>query len=173
MSESAIVDFYRGAGVDHRGRLLDDILRWDDQALEAVHDYIQWLFPLDEPSMFNRDAPLLSAADCEAFRRDAALTTNLRRAFDRMLAFYGFQSTQNGAVVRVDRSSHWSRRSAVWLNPGNHNHLRLTRILKSLMLLGQPRLARALYERLGEEAERAGSGRISAATLRYWQDAVR
>jgi hypothetical protein len=172
-SDSAIVRFYRGAGADHRGRFLEDVLRWDDEALEAVHDYIQWLFPVDEPSMFNPHAPLVSAADRDAFRRDSGLAANLGRSFDRMLAFYGFQAQQIGAELDVNRAVSWTHRSAVWLNPGNHNYLRLTRILRSLMLLGQPQLARALYERLREESERADPGRVSSTTLAYWADAIR
>ena len=53
-AESALITFYRGSGTDHAGRRIDEILSWDDAALESVHDYIQWLFPLDEPSRFNR-----------------------------------------------------------------------------------------------------------------------
>lgn len=171
--ESPIVRFYRGTGRDSRGRSLDEVLGWDDEALEAVHDFVQWLFPLDEPSMFNPHAPLLRPADCEAFRRDSTLTANLRRAFDRMLAFYGFERRESGGSVRVERSSDWSTRAAVWVHAGNHNHLRLTRVMKSLILLGQPHLARALYKRLRAEAESAGPGRISAVTLTYWEEAVR
>jgi hypothetical protein len=171
-SESPIVRFYRGAGTDHRGRSLDDILRWEDDALEAVHDFIQWLFPLGEPSMFNPHAPLLRAADREIFRRDSTVAVNLRRSFDRMLAFYGYEMRTTGGDVRVERASNWSNRAAAWLHAGNHNHLRLTRIMKSLMLAGQPQLARAFYERLRTEAERAGESRVSAITLAYWADAV-
>ena len=66
-ADSPLVRFYRGDAPDARGRTLDDILAWDDEQLEAVHDYIQWLFPLDEPSRFNPDAPLLTPADRVAF----------------------------------------------------------------------------------------------------------
>ena len=77
---------------------LDTILSWDDGRLEAVHDYIQWLFPLDEPSRFNPSAPLLTAHDRAAFR-DPELAANLRRALDRMLAFYGFTLDPSAAAA--------------------------------------------------------------------------
>ena len=172
-SGPTIVRFYGGAGVDTRGRSLDDILAWDDDALERVHDFIQWLFPLDEPSAFNPDAPLLADDDRTAFRGDAHLAANLKRAFLRILTFYGFALDEAGGAPVVRRSSSWEVRRSVWLHPGNHNHLRLTRILKSLVLLGQPALARALLERLQEEAKTAGPGCISPTTLRYWSEAVR
>jgi hypothetical protein len=169
---STVVRFYRGDGRDARGRTLDDILGWDDAALESVHDFVQWLFPLDEPSAFNPDAPLVSEADRAAFRQDPRLEANLRRAFERMLAFYGLELDETGAAPAVRRAGSWDERSPVWLHRGNHNHLRLTRILKSLTILGQPALARALYDRLWEEANRAPD-RITPVTLRYWTSASR
>lgn len=141
---SPLVRFYRGAGGDHRGRRLDDILHLSDEALENVHDYIQWLFPLDEPSAFNVNAPLVTMADREAFRTDTTLAINLRRSFDRMLAFYGLDLVDG----HVRRGTNWTERSEVWLHPHNHNYLRLTRIVKSLTLFGQPGLAQALGEAL-------------------------
>ena len=46
-----VVAFYRLEAPDARGRMLHDIWRWDSARLETVHDYIQWLFPLDVPSL--------------------------------------------------------------------------------------------------------------------------
>ena len=163
---SAIVRFYQGEGADDRGRTLDTILSWDDGRLEAVHDYIQWFFPLDEPSRFNPSAPLLTAHDRAAFR-DPELAANLRRALDRMLAFYGF-TLDPSPPPRIKRSSRWSERSAVWLHAGNHNLLRLTRIIRSLALLGQADLSTAMYGALRRECE----GHVSAVTLEYWKEAT-
>ena len=70
-TDSPIVAFYRRGAADDRGRTLDAILAWDDNRLEAVHDYIQWLFPLDEPSRFNPSATLLTPRDRAAFREPA------------------------------------------------------------------------------------------------------
>ena len=67
------LDFYRGNGPDSEGRTLAEILAWSDDELEAVHDYIQWLFPLPEPSMFNADAPVLTPAEIAAARADASI----------------------------------------------------------------------------------------------------
>jgi hypothetical protein len=167
--ETAIVRFYRGTGRDARGRTLEEILAWDDDRLEAIHDYIQWLFPLDEPSAFNPAAPLVSEADQVAFREDSRLATNLRRALDRMLAFYGFTLESDAAGARVVRSREWAEKSEGWLYPGSHNLLRLTRILKSLTLLSQPGPARAFYDALRAHA----SARVTEETLTYWHDAVR
>lgn len=158
------MNFYRNAGPDHCGRRLDDILRWDDAALENVHDYIQWLFPLDEGSAFNPYAPLLTARDCKVFSSDLEVATNLRRSVTRMLAFYGLR-LRNGKIERDDR---WTERSRVWLHLHNHNYLRLTRIMKSLVLLGRPELAGALRDALIAEYDRAPD-RIGPRTLMFWK----
>jgi hypothetical protein len=168
---SPLVRFHRGDGLDARGRRLEDILEWDDHRLEAVHDYIQWLFPLDEPSRFNFAAPLVTAADRQAFQDDPRLTANLQRAFERMLAFYGLRLERSGPAPRVARGEAWAERAPEWLHPGNHNLLRLTRIMKSLILLGVPELGRALYDGLAREREITDG--VTRETLGYWQDAVR
>jgi hypothetical protein len=67
-STSPLLDFYRGHGTDAEGRFLKDIWTWENHDLEGVHDFIQWLFPLPEPSQFNPDAPLLTEKDVEAFK---------------------------------------------------------------------------------------------------------
>ena len=166
LESSALVSFYRSTGRDDRGRTLDEILAWDDRALEGVHDYIQWLFPLDQRSAFNAGAPLVSASERGAFRNDERLRAGLKRALVRMLAFYGLRI----AGDRIERAKNWPERSRVWLTPYNHNYLRLTRIIRSLALLGEPELARALRTALIVEYERA-PGVIGETTLRFWKAA--
>lgn len=155
---SALLEFYRG-GSDARGRTLAEILAWDDAALEMVHDYIQWLFPLPELSAFNADAPLLKHDDIAAFRDNADLRENLRAAYRRMLQFYQLPTDHVGAFT------------AQWLTPGNHNFLRITRILRCLRLLGLDAEARDFLQQL-EALHAAGAGRIiGPRTLEYWRGA--
>lgn len=170
MRPSPIIAFYRGEAPDDRGRTLAAIQGWDDGRLEAVHDYIQWLFPLPERSAFNPGAPLLGPADIEAFRGSAELRGRLLASFRRMLAFYGFALDETGDDFRVFPDPDFARQARHWLRPGNHNLLRLTRILRCLTLLGLPEHARALLACLeGVRAE----GAVGVVTLRYWRDAVR
>jgi hypothetical protein len=171
-ADSPIIGFYRERGRDHRGRRLAEILHWDDEALESIHDFIQWLFPLDEPSGANRSAPILTPADIAAFRNDPALRHNLRRSLVRMLAFYGLRLVDDeGGAPTVARSGTWPERSSVWLSPHNHNYLRLTRIMKSLALLGMPGHARAVCDALLEAAGLVEPGVTGSTTLRYWKSA--
>jgi hypothetical protein len=165
----AIVEFYSG-GRDYEGRTLDAILGWDDDRLEMIHDYIQWVFPLRQPSAVNPFAPLVTDETVRAFDRDPALRERLERAYERMLRFYGLL-VREGRVEIDERT--FPSRSQVWLTPGNHNHLRLTRIMQCLSALGLRANARALQRCLIDEiCTGPGRGRISARTIEFWRRAI-
>jgi hypothetical protein len=162
--------FFAG-GVDDEGRTFDEILGWDDARLEMVHDYIQWIFPLPERSGANPWAPVLDARTIAAIRSSAEMQGRLRAAFLRMLAFYGFV-LEGAAVVEGPRFAVASRN---WLHAGNHNHLRLTRILRSLRVLGLEGEAAALWEALRGLYERetaAGRRTITQETFAFWRQAA-
>jgi hypothetical protein len=164
-----IVAYYSG-GRDAAGRTLDEVLAWNDERLEAVHDYIQWVFPTRQPSGVNPLAPLVSDDTVRAFARDAELRDRLRQAFDRMLLFYGLRGSEDRVEIDPQR---FPARGRIWLHSGNHNHLRLTRIMESVATLGLRAEARALQRCLLEDVpEAAGAGGISARTIGFWRRAI-
>lgn len=166
-----VVAFYSGGG-DHRGRTLALIREWTDDRLEATHDYIQWMFPTATPSGVNTFAPLVTAGTRQAFVDRPELRDELRRSLDRMLRFYGLRrSTSAAGDVRISiDEARFGDRAAAWLHPGNHNHLRLTRIVQSLALLGLRPEALALRAcLLSDIADGPGRTRITPETLRYWR----
>jgi hypothetical protein len=168
---SRILSFYRGEGTDTEGRWLQDLWDWKDDDLEAVHDFIQWLFPLPEPSRFNPHAPLLSDEDIVAMRTDARVQANLLFSFQRILQFLGLTVKPESESVEVIVGLNFSARVPdVWAMP-NHNWLRITRILRSLQLLGRERECRKLYDRLAV-LYRTRRYPISEATFQYWTEAV-
>jgi hypothetical protein len=170
----SIVRFFRGETPDHRGRSLETILQWDDERLEQEHDFIQWLFPLDVPSPVNPRAPLVGEREQRAFSSDLRLRNNLLRAFERMLAFYGFcvQRDSTGTPVSIQRTSAFASQSANWLTRDNHNHLRLTRILRSLSLLGLRQESLMLYAALVAIRDAEGGRSISKTTHDFWRKAT-
>lgn len=174
MTSDRIVSFYSG-GTDDRGRTLDAILGWSDDRLESVHDYIQWVFPLDVPSGVNAFAPLVTAPTAQAFASSSELRDRLRRALDRMLSFYGLarSTTASGDVVIGIDDSRFAERSPTWLRPGNHNHLRLTRILQCLWILGLRAEAQALQRCLLIDVYKGpGRTRITRDTWAFWKNAL-
>lgn len=173
MVEDRIASFYSG-GADDRGRTLERILAWPDEELEAVHDYIQWMFPTAARSGVNPSAPLVTDATIAAFRARPELRDGLRRSLDRLLSFYGLRRTSDSGNVRIGiDESRFTGRARVWLQPGNHNHLRLTRIMQSLAALELMPEAQALQRCLVTDVSQGpGAGRITRDTYEYWRDAV-
>ena len=175
-----LVAFYRDGAPDDRGRTLAEILSWDDDRLEAVHDFIQWLFPLSEPSGANPSAPTLDSAAIAAFQASPEMQQRLRQSFDRMVRFYGFAGSPSaspdpsspGPVPTIVRSPSFAARARNWLHPMNHNHLRLTRILRSTLLLGLEAESKALFHALNA-IYREFPDRIPARTHAFWSDASR
>lgn len=160
---SAIVEFYAGRGTDGAGRRLDEVWRFAPRELETRHDFIQWLFPLREPSRYNPAAPLLAADDEAAFRAEPLLRDNLLHSLDLMLGFYGL--SRNGTAVSLPARETLAR--APWLAPGDHNHLRLSRIVQSLQILGQEDLSRSLQAALLSLAQ-AFPDRVAPRTVDVW-----
>lgn len=140
-----IVAFLGGDGRDGSGRRFEDVLAFDDAAIDGHHDFIQWLFPLAEPSRMVAGAPVLDAGAIAALKASPLAQERLRRAAAWMLAFYA--------------------RSPVWRRPSDHNHLRITRIIKSLRLLAGDDTADAFK---GEVTRLAAGLPIPAGTRAYW-----
>jgi hypothetical protein len=169
-----LLGFYAGTRPDDRGRFLREVHRWPDYKSEQTHDYIQWLFPLAERSGFNPEAPILDAKIIREFRSQLELLRNVQTSFRRMLAFYGM-GIQEAGQLRVTRAVSFAERCENWLTPSNHNHLGITRILKSLRLLGLEAEAIAFFECLADiyrmESAKATPG-ISEETFTFWQAAA-
>jgi Opioid growth factor receptor (OGFr) conserved region len=166
-----LVSFYRDGARDGQGRTLSEILAWRDDDLEDIHDFIQWLFPLPERSGANPTAPTLNPEVIAAFRSTPAMRERLRQALDRMLAFYGLAWDQQSPMLVIVRAPGFPERADNWLRPMNHNHLRLTRILRSTLLLGLEAESKALFDALNA-IYREFPTRISARTHAFWSDAA-
>ena len=167
-----IVAFYLGKSTDSEGRRLDQIWGWNNRELEWTHDYIQWLFPLRERSQFNPGAPILTAESIDAFRKNDELRNRLTTSVQVMLKFYGLTSlVAADGSVEISRAPDFNERRPEWLTAGNHNFLRLTRMLKSLQALGLPNWAQALFASL-DQIHRENSHEIGAKTFAYWKSAA-
>ncbi len=170
-ADHALVRFYLGQGPDSEGRSLREIRRWGFDRLESVHDYIQWLFPLRVRSQFNPNAPLLDEGTIRRFLEDETLRRELRASFEQMLAFYGFVLREENGHLAIETGPDWTARQRQWLRFGNHNLLRITRILTCLGTLGLPDHARAFLAAL-ERVCAANPGVVGERTLNFWRTAI-
>lgn len=154
---------------DSSGRTLSSILAWDDSDLELCHDYIQNLFPLPERSLFNPSAPIINQETFEAFRSRPELRARLKESFVRILKFYGFKLSSTNTALEVKLASNFGQASRNWVTRFNHNHLRITRIIRSLRVLGLEDEARAFFSTL--QKVHAASN-ISSKSLMFWTRAA-
>lgn len=144
---SPVFAFLTGTGTDGAGREVFDVIAFDDPAIEQVHDFIQWLFPLRERSGANPGAPVLTQEDVEGIRASFSAQAALAAATDRLAIFY--------------------YRNGHWLTASDHNHLRITRIIKSLRLLRGDALADAFRDLILARVAEAGDP-VGKPTLGFW-----
>lgn len=155
-----IINFLRGIGGDHLGRKLSDHINCSDNELEKCHDRIQWMFPLHEASNFAEVYPVVNPALVETALEFPEVQTHLLQSLRRMEKFFGlFDSGIGYDRVRV----------ADWCNNGNHNLLRITRIIRSLRLFGLEFWAFEFYWQVRNIAENNG---IEQFTLSKWEQAM-
>ena len=165
-----LIPFYRDQEKNIAGVTLKDILNWDDTRLESQHDYIQWLFPLAVQSAYNGNAPILDQSMIKIFRGDKSLQNRVLDSLHRMLAFYGLE--QNAETQEITRASNFTERfKGGWLTPGNHNFLRITRIITSLGLLGLSNHATAFFTIMKDIAQKEGVEIVSSTSLLCWTNA--
>ena len=150
MVASPIVMFLEGEGTDAHGRTVFEIVAMDDIALDRTHDFIQWLFPLPEPSTAVPESPVLTPGDIQAIRSSDLAPIALAGARDRMISFY--------------RTTH------DWLMPNDHNHRRITRIIRSLRLLQGDEAADCFRDAILARVKETRAP-ISARSLGYWATA--
>lgn len=162
--ESNLIKFYKGLiPLPDTEYYIDDIWMWTNDQLEASHNYIQWLFPLKEPSNFNPDAPILTDEDIEAFKSNAALKHHLGKSVKVFLKFLGLKID----YFLVEKEDNWKEREFLWKIP-NHNWLRITRVLKSLNHCDSTDMY-LFYDAL---VELHAEGYVSDNSFKYWEDSV-
>jgi hypothetical protein len=171
MTNSQLVNFYLGQCPDTEGRKIESIWAWDNEQLEDVHNYIQWLFPLVGKSRFNPDAPVLTEVDIQTFNASSDLKNRVLTSFKRLLQFYGLQCAEDNDAISITTADTFPEQRENWLNWGNHNHLRITRILTSLRLLGLDAYAQAFFQCL-TQIYKTAPDKIDSRSYAFWQDAV-
>jgi len=162
----SLIDFYLGKAGDHKGRTIETIWQLSHFWLEHTHDYIQWLFPIPEPGRFNAFAHCLDYAASACFKETPELQARQRRSLDMMLDFFGLQRHDFEIIAAPELNL----KDHIWLKTDGHNHLRITRMIRSLHLCHQPELAatfQAAVLTIGREC-----GYVSELSWSYWKAAT-
>jgi len=169
---SRILQFYRDEQIHPEGYTLRGIWNWNDQDLEYRHDYIQWLFPLPNLSREVPNSPVIDEEEMRQFRTDGSLKERMRGSFQRMLAFYGFKTMTNAnGTSGVIAAEDFPQKAVNWLTPGNHNYKRISRILRSLRLLGLKEECISFYQAL-RAVYKTSFPVIGSRAMSYWHTAA-
>ena len=147
--DSEILRFYTGVDTDRSNRSFYDIINADDAFWEENHDHIQWVFPLPEPSEAQPQSPVLEERLFSHFSLNLTSRMRMVAALGRFVAF-------------LDRSVEWRAEP-------NHNQLRITRAIRSLVLAGLSPLAEEFLNYIQD--------RVSPAVLErshdFWMEALK
>ena len=163
------IQFYRGEIATDDGDYLNDIIHnWSYERMEGCHSYVQWVFPLMEGSMFHPEVPCLTLDEIKLFRSELELRYKVMDAYVKMLDFYGIEMRSGFTVQFQEPGKH--KNPIWWLKQFNHNFLRITRILKSMRLLGFEYESLSLFKLLTDI--RPDWPVISDNSYSYWKDAA-
>lgn len=144
---SPIIDFYRGTGRG-AGRTFEQVVALDNIALEYGHDWVQWVFPLPEPSKAQPQSPVMTEADLQVFREDPEIRA---RIYTALLRFWRF-------LMETHR----------WHRAHDHNHLRITRVLRFLTLTWFHTEAKDIYHWVETDKRCEAPER----TREFWREAL-
>lgn len=162
--EEKLREFLKGNTRNIHGKSIYDIWEYNLEELETDHHYIQWLFPLTKRSRFSIICPVLKNV---GYFRIPEIQDNMFRSFLCMLNFYGLEYVDG----QVAESIYFEESLRKWCTPKNHNFLRMTRIIRSMRLIGLDEEAKALFMEL-REIYREKYKVIGKETYLYWKDAA-
>ena len=170
MENAAFYDGRRRVAVeaDWEMTVEDMHCRMDFALLESSHTFVQWIFPTDAPSRFNARCAVLRPEEARHVATRLVSSLRLLESFHMMLAFYGFALDRPARVVRVvapARLDHLVRHT--------HNWMRVTRILRSLVLFGCAPYALAFCDALVREVAAGALAPCAGSCAEHWQPACR
>jgi hypothetical protein len=146
-----IYKFLKGLEPDDKGRFIYQIWNFTDIEIERTHDFIQRLFPLNEPSALSLNKFYIKdSALIERIRIDPTIAKNLIASKNFFLGF-------------LSRNDQWQRHH-------NHNQLRITRIIKSLMLFVSRDEAESFFQDVISLIQSNAS--ISTKAYEHWSQAL-
>ena len=142
-----MLNYLNGKQPDIYNRYLEDIWKMSDKEIESVHNFIQWIFPLNERSGVNPDAPILTHQDIIDIKKSNIAQQNMKKSADWFLGFL--------------------TRNLYWICQSNHNHLRITRAIKSLRLIHSNEEAEKFKNSI-MSLNQGNENKINPISLEFW-----
>lgn len=113
----------------------DEILLYDDSEMESDHQFIQWLFPLPEPSAFASNVPVIDILELiGAIKLHPYIKEKFGKSYSLILSHWGMKSIGYVPGPAKDESNAVFKSKIVLLN--GHDGLRFSRVLQSMVYHG-------------------------------------
>lgn len=167
-----IIDVLEGTKrIGSKNLTFTETLSEGDAYFNECHSFVQFLFPTPERSRFNPNAPILDEETAKVIKAKG-LDNKILAAYARMLRFLDAAAATDGALQFNDPGLPLSVPRRHWCKPNDHNHLRLTRIIRCLKLLGHGDKAAALYRFLKGCYDKWAGNFASLETVNWWKKAL-
>lgn len=158
-----IIEFYQGKRKTSQfGLTLEETWQLKNHMLNQGYFWIAWLFPVEKPSKWNNLAPAFRPQDTEFFRNNAEIQTKFLATFDHIIRYWGLYREEELKICKEVKQRDY------WIKPIGHEDKKISRIIVSLDLCGQPVLARQLQTiavQLGIE-----KGTPNPETVEIWRN---
>jgi len=130
-------------------RYLKDIWIMSDEQIEDTDNFIQWVFPLNERSNEVPKSPILTNEEIISIKKSETAQKNIKKSTEWFLEFL--------------------TRNSYWICQINHNHLRITRAIKSLRLIHSNEEAEKFKNSI-MNLIKGNEKKINLTTLEYWKN---
>jgi len=153
---------------------LEDLRALSNADLETRHDCIQFMFPSTDVSQYNSVAPVVTNEVIECFKGNKNLRDELLLNLHRILEFWDFAITEENDVIKFLLKPEFMGKPSsevIFRNTSKfHNFLRLTRVIKSLHILGLEHYALALKKFAIETLK--DTIKVPLTTVKFWKDSI-
>lgn len=141
---------------------LEDLWQLPPNFIKMQYLYIEWLFPIDHSSKWNRTVPLLLGDDLIFFRTNLEIQQKFLTSFDKIIQHFGIER-QGTQVFATDTL----KSQQYWLQEVGHQEKKISRIIRSLAWCGQFELAKNLQALALELI--VEKGYLKPNTLEIWR----
>ena len=144
-----IDDFLKDNEPDIYKRYLKDIWMMSDDQIENRHNFIQWIFPLNVKSNAVPSSPILTKKEIISIKKSETAQKNIIKSAEWFLEFLSNNS--------------------YWICQNNHNHYRITRVIKSLRLIHSNEEAEKFKNSIMNLIQ-GNEKKISPTNIQYWKN---
>lgn len=118
---------------------LEDLWVLPPSIISVQYFYLEWLFPVDHASKWNRTVPTLHGDELLFFQTNPDIQQKFLTSFDKIIGYFEIER-QGNQLFATDTL----KARDYWLKPIGHQEKKISRIIRSLAWCGQLDLAKNL-----------------------------